>query len=212
MVANAGDNGRPAISSLDSPPIIAVELCREHLVCNIRIKYLFFLQLCMNLIEIRSGAGIIFKYIMFLSCDQMTTDHFIHLGMQVNSFRGKTVTISFVPWLYLCCFNLQTILIGLLLIVWLLIKNFLIYLDKKCKKLWNVRFSFTSMWNLTLIHTKLRFCFINGIGCHIEIQDLLSLVLKYFWLQGVHPCDRRRNIRDYQFLFPAVDFSLASAG
>ncbi|XP_024018849.1 phosphoglycerate mutase-like protein 1 isoform X1 [Morus notabilis] len=25
---------------------------------------------------------------------------------------------------------------------------------------------------------------------------------------GVHPCDRRRNISDYQFLFPAVDFSL----
>ncbi|PON75887.1 Histidine phosphatase [Parasponia andersonii] len=27
---------------------------------------------------------------------------------------------------------------------------------------------------------------------------------------GVHPCDRRRNVSDYQFLFPAVDFSLAS--
>ncbi|KAG2703987.1 hypothetical protein I3760_06G162400 [Carya illinoinensis] len=26
---------------------------------------------------------------------------------------------------------------------------------------------------------------------------------------GVHPCDKRRNISDYQFLFPAVDFSLA---
>ncbi|KAK9287015.1 hypothetical protein L1049_015423 [Liquidambar formosana] len=25
---------------------------------------------------------------------------------------------------------------------------------------------------------------------------------------GVHPCDRRRNISDYQFLFPAIDFSL----
>ncbi|XP_031273875.1 phosphoglycerate mutase-like protein 1 isoform X3 [Pistacia vera] len=25
---------------------------------------------------------------------------------------------------------------------------------------------------------------------------------------GVHPCDKRRNISDYQFLFPAVDFSL----
>lgn len=33
MVANAGNSGRGAISSLDSPPIIAVELCREHLVC-----------------------------------------------------------------------------------------------------------------------------------------------------------------------------------
>ncbi|GAB4838388.1 hypothetical protein Ancab_027924 [Ancistrocladus abbreviatus] len=25
---------------------------------------------------------------------------------------------------------------------------------------------------------------------------------------GVHPCDRRRNISEYQFLFPAIDFSL----
>ncbi|XVE49414.1 hypothetical protein DITRI_Ditri01bG0080800 [Diplodiscus trichospermus] len=31
MVANAGNSGRAAISSLNSPPIIAVELCREHL-------------------------------------------------------------------------------------------------------------------------------------------------------------------------------------
>ena len=32
MVANAGNSGRAAISSLNCPPIIAVELCREHLV------------------------------------------------------------------------------------------------------------------------------------------------------------------------------------
>ncbi|KAF2296521.1 hypothetical protein GH714_040518 [Hevea brasiliensis] len=25
---------------------------------------------------------------------------------------------------------------------------------------------------------------------------------------GVHPCDKRRNVSDYQFLFPAIDFSL----
>ncbi|XP_031391008.1 phosphoglycerate mutase-like protein 1 isoform X2 [Punica granatum] len=31
MVANAGNSGRSAISSLNSPPIMAVELCREHL-------------------------------------------------------------------------------------------------------------------------------------------------------------------------------------
>lgn len=31
MLANAGNSGRGAISSLDCPPIIAVELCREHL-------------------------------------------------------------------------------------------------------------------------------------------------------------------------------------
>ncbi|KAI6678267.1 hypothetical protein NL676_039063 [Syzygium grande] len=31
MVANAGNSDRGAISSLDSPPIVAVELCREHL-------------------------------------------------------------------------------------------------------------------------------------------------------------------------------------
>lgn len=34
MVANAGDSDRPAISSLNSPPFVAVELCREHLVSN----------------------------------------------------------------------------------------------------------------------------------------------------------------------------------
>ncbi|KAF7143625.1 hypothetical protein RHSIM_Rhsim05G0095400 [Rhododendron simsii] len=32
MVANAGNSDRPAISSLDCPPIVAVELCREHCV------------------------------------------------------------------------------------------------------------------------------------------------------------------------------------
>ena len=32
MVENAGKSNRPAISSLHSPPFIAVELCREHLV------------------------------------------------------------------------------------------------------------------------------------------------------------------------------------
>lgn len=31
MVANAGNSDRPAISSLNCPPFIAVELCREHL-------------------------------------------------------------------------------------------------------------------------------------------------------------------------------------
>lgn len=34
MIDNAGDSARPAISSLNSPPFLAVELCREHLVCN----------------------------------------------------------------------------------------------------------------------------------------------------------------------------------
>lgn len=33
MVANAGNSDRGAISSLNCPPILAVELCREHLVC-----------------------------------------------------------------------------------------------------------------------------------------------------------------------------------
>ena len=35
MVANAGNSIRPAISSLNCPPFIAVELCREHLVCDV---------------------------------------------------------------------------------------------------------------------------------------------------------------------------------
>lgn len=52
MVANAADSGRPAISSLDCPPIIAVELCREHLVCLGKIKIFgLSLKLCMALAE-----------------------------------------------------------------------------------------------------------------------------------------------------------------
>lgn len=38
MVANAGNSERSAISSLDCPPFISVELCREHIVCHIKIK------------------------------------------------------------------------------------------------------------------------------------------------------------------------------
>lgn len=33
MVENTGNSNRPAISSQNCPPFIAVELCREHLVC-----------------------------------------------------------------------------------------------------------------------------------------------------------------------------------
>ncbi|KHG16416.1 Drebrin [Gossypium arboreum] len=34
MVANAGQSDRPEISSLNCPPFVAVELCREHLIEN----------------------------------------------------------------------------------------------------------------------------------------------------------------------------------
>jgi hypothetical protein len=34
MNDNVGNSNRHAISSLNSPPFIAVELCREHLVCD----------------------------------------------------------------------------------------------------------------------------------------------------------------------------------
>nr|DAD22209.1 TPA_asm: hypothetical protein HUJ06_023672 [Nelumbo nucifera] len=34
MVANAGNSDRAAISSLNCPPFLAVELCREHFVCH----------------------------------------------------------------------------------------------------------------------------------------------------------------------------------
>lgn len=33
MVADAGESHRPAISSLSCPPFLAVELCREEMVC-----------------------------------------------------------------------------------------------------------------------------------------------------------------------------------
>ena len=35
MVANTGNSDHPAISSLNSPPFVAVELCRERLVCHV---------------------------------------------------------------------------------------------------------------------------------------------------------------------------------
>lgn len=34
MVENAADSGRPAISSLNCPPFLAVETCRERLVLS----------------------------------------------------------------------------------------------------------------------------------------------------------------------------------
>ena len=36
------------------------------------------------------------------------------------------------------------------------------------------------------------------------------MFLFLFLIQGVHPCDKRRSIREYHPLFPAIDFSLAS--
>lgn len=51
MVANAGYSERPSISSLNCPPIIAIELCREHLVCLLEIKMVSSLQLIMILTE-----------------------------------------------------------------------------------------------------------------------------------------------------------------
>lgn len=46
MVANAGNSGRPAISSLNCPPILAVELCREHLVWLVMKQVCFIINLC----------------------------------------------------------------------------------------------------------------------------------------------------------------------
>ena len=45
MVANAGNSGRAAISSLNCPPVVAVELCREHYVCVVKFTYFYFLHL-----------------------------------------------------------------------------------------------------------------------------------------------------------------------
>lgn len=35
MVENAGHSGRPAVSSSNCPPFLAVETCREHLVLTL---------------------------------------------------------------------------------------------------------------------------------------------------------------------------------
>ena len=38
MMENVGDSNHPAISSLNCPPFLAVELCREQMVCNDKIN------------------------------------------------------------------------------------------------------------------------------------------------------------------------------
>lgn len=43
MVANAGNSDRGAISSLNCPPIVALELCREHLV-SLVIEYAYLIS------------------------------------------------------------------------------------------------------------------------------------------------------------------------
>jgi hypothetical protein len=39
MVANTGNSDHPAISSLNCPPFLTVELCRERLVCHGTSRY-----------------------------------------------------------------------------------------------------------------------------------------------------------------------------
>lgn len=51
MVANAGNSNRPAVSSLNCPPIVALELCREHLVGTLGIWYLEFV-ICKCIVKI----------------------------------------------------------------------------------------------------------------------------------------------------------------
>jgi hypothetical protein len=56
MVENAADSGRPAISSLNCPPFLAVEACRERFVCtfslkNTLVQHEHILVTCMHLAE-----------------------------------------------------------------------------------------------------------------------------------------------------------------
>jgi hypothetical protein len=57
MVANAGNSGRAAISSLNCPPIAAVELCREHLVCLVNFQIFFFLAITLAFHRKRVSHG-----------------------------------------------------------------------------------------------------------------------------------------------------------
>ena len=63
MEENAGESHHPAISSLNCPPFVAVELCREHLVCPWTSKKLttsLYLQLnVVLLIFLYSVASIV---------------------------------------------------------------------------------------------------------------------------------------------------------
>lgn len=43
---------------------------------------------------------------------------------------------------------------------------------------------------------------------HLLKSNFFEMFL--FLVQGVHPCDRRRDITKYREMFPAIDFSLAS--
>lgn len=110
-------------------------------------------------------------------------------------------------------------------------------LDNWCIKIWNHKLNLNLgfMWNhwkglRLLLHLlpppqycqKLYFMFIDNISTFFRFYiSFLKLVIEVimwtftdfsmcFLMQGVHPCDKRRSISEYQSLFPAIDFSLAS--
>lgn len=49
MTENAGESDRPAISSLNALPFVAMELCRERMVCNDSLNCLKFQRYLMML-------------------------------------------------------------------------------------------------------------------------------------------------------------------
>ncbi|KAL5162687.1 Phosphoglycerate mutase-like protein 1 [Glycine soja] len=65
MVANAGNSYRAAISSLNSPPVVAVELCREHLRQFYYNCFIRFLKLDIN---IGIWGMVLTNFSMFSSC------------------------------------------------------------------------------------------------------------------------------------------------
>ncbi|RDY06752.1 Phosphoglycerate mutase-like protein 1, partial [Mucuna pruriens] len=59
MVANAGNSSRTAISSLNCPPIVAVELCREHLL----IFCISFLKLVIDDVNIQTVTDFSMEFV-----------------------------------------------------------------------------------------------------------------------------------------------------
>ncbi|THG08009.1 hypothetical protein TEA_029377 [Camellia sinensis var. sinensis] len=63
----------------------------------------------------------------------------------------------------------------------------------------------------TLVINFIHWVMITYYGIAGLCKQLLEYLVVETMQMGIHPCDRRRSISDYECLFPAVDFSLAKS-
>ncbi|RYR71527.1 hypothetical protein Ahy_A02g005778 isoform A [Arachis hypogaea] len=96
MVANAGACNRAAISSLNAPPIVAVELCREHLVCHSTV-WEFIL-----VIEEEVLASISFFFLLLIFRWQIDSDEDIWWKANVRETKEELAArgMKFMNWLW----------------------------------------------------------------------------------------------------------------